>query len=83
MAALIQGTAAGIMKKAIEELHPELPRNAHLVLVVHDEVLIECPIPIAESVMGTAVKVMENAWPLDPPLSVDAKIVTTNYADAK
>lgn len=84
MAALIQGTAAGIMKKAIEDLAPELPAfDAHLVLMVHDEVLVEVPIPQAEACQAKIVEVMEAAWPLDPPLSVDSKIVTTNYADAK
>jgi DNA polymerase-1 len=47
----IQGTAADGMKRAMVLLHQQLPRlGARLVLVVHDEVLVEAPAAVVEEV---------------------------------
>lgn len=43
---LIQGTAADIMKMALVNIHatlPTLPKEAHMLLTVHDEVVISTP----------------------------------------
>jgi len=38
----IQGTGADMLKSAIKKLWPRLPRDAYLILPLHDELLIEC-----------------------------------------
>lgn len=44
----IQATNADILKRAMSILYDVLPADAHLVLVVHDEIVIECPEPLVE-----------------------------------
>lgn len=44
----IQATNADILKRAMAILYEVLPAGAHLVLVVHDEIVIECPEPLVE-----------------------------------
>ena len=41
----IQGTAADIMKRAMIDAHARLPEipGAHLILTVHDELVVEVP----------------------------------------
>jgi DNA polymerase I-like protein with 3'-5' exonuclease and polymerase domains len=46
----IQGTNADIMKRALALLHTTLPKEAHLLLTVHDEVVVECPGALVETV---------------------------------
>lgn len=46
----IQATNADILKRAIAILYDVLPAGAHLVLVVHDEIVLECPTPLVEEV---------------------------------
>jgi DNA polymerase I len=65
----IQGTAADIMKLAMIQLSPRLkPFNAHLLLQVHDEIIVEAP----EATVGEVAKViretMESAYKLTVPL---------------
>jgi DNA polymerase-1 len=69
----IQGSAADIMKlamirvhRALKPLHP----SAKLLLQVHDELLIECPIEVAEAVSVRVRAEMEAALPLRVPLAV-------------
>ena len=40
----IQGTNADILKRALTLLHEQLPSDVHIVLTVHDEVVLEAPI---------------------------------------
>ena len=44
----IQATNADILKRAMSILYEVLPASAHLVLVVHDEIVIECPEALVE-----------------------------------
>lgn len=44
----IQATNADILKRAIAILYDTLPAGAQIVLVVHDEIVIECPKALAE-----------------------------------
>jgi DNA polymerase I len=46
----IQGTNADIMKRALALLHTALPADAHLLLTVHDEVVVECPLVLVDQV---------------------------------
>jgi DNA polymerase-1 len=44
----IQATNADILKCALSMLVDVLPAGAHLVLAVHDEIVVECPEPLIE-----------------------------------
>ena len=39
----IQGTNADILKYAMGLLYRHLPQGVHIVLIVHDEIVLECP----------------------------------------
>ena len=85
----IQGMAADILKKAMIDAHAALVRyNAgratasRMILTVHDELLFEAPAAEADAVGELVGRVMEAAYPLDVPLTVDVGI-GTNWRDAK
>ncbi len=72
----IQGTAADIMKlamlrvsKVLKEEYPE----AKLLLQVHDELIVECPAEIADSVASCVSAEMEQVAILSVPLIAEAK----------
>jgi DNA polymerase-1 len=74
---VIQGTAADIMKVAMvrsEQALKSAGLASRLVLQIHDELLFEGPAHEAEGVKAIAVREMENAYPLDPPLAVEAGV---------
>jgi DNA polymerase-1 len=74
---VIQGTAADIMKVAMVRCDQALEQTgliSRLVLQIHDELLFEGPAEEAERVEAIAVAEMAGAYPLDPPLAVDAGI---------
>jgi len=82
---VIQGSAADIIKVAMLRCHEMLAREfpaARLVLQVHDELIFEVPAAVAQSVKQRVVKEMVAAFPMDPPLSVDAG-VGENWLAAK
>jgi len=70
----IQGSAADIMKLAMINIYNELPKEAKLILQVHDEVLIELPEEIVDKVTTIVKNCMENAVELDVPLKVDVTV---------
>lgn len=55
----IQGTSADITKQTLVELYATLPDSAHLVGVVHDEILVEAPESIAEEVKELMLRTMQ------------------------
>lgn len=72
----IQGTAADIVKKAMLELPPALAAaglSAKLLLQVHDELLLECPLQEVAATARVARKVMEAAFTLRVPLAVEVR----------
>jgi DNA polymerase-1 len=74
---VIQGTAADIMKVAMvraDRALAEAGLESKLVLQIHDELLFEGPEHEAEQVRDIAVAEMAAAYPLDPPLAVEAGI---------
>jgi DNA polymerase-1 len=82
---VIQGTAADIMKVAMvrtDQALREAGLKSKLVLQIHDELLFEGPADEAERVEAIAVREMAAAYPLDPPLAVDAGI-GANWLAAK
>ncbi|MCC6905418.1 MAG: DNA polymerase I, partial [Anaerolineae bacterium] len=70
----IQGTAADIMKIAMNNLYRALIARglqARILLQVHDELLLEAPDAEVDEVAGLVKQTMESAYPLDVPLRVD------------
>ena len=74
----IQGTAADIIKIAMLKLAPELPAfGAHLILQVHDELIVEAPAKAIDELAPCIEQVMESAFELQVPLSVDVGVGKT------
>jgi len=81
----IQGSAADILKKAMIDLHAELPRHGlrtRMILTVHDELLFESPRDEVEAAAAIVRERMENVMSLSVPLTVDVGIAE-NWRDAK
>jgi DNA polymerase-1 len=81
----VQGTAADILKRAMIDLHAELPRQGlttRMILTVHDELLFESPRGEAEVAARVVKERMEGATELVVPLTVDVGI-GENWRDAK
>jgi DNA polymerase-1 len=73
----IQGSAADILKVAMIRLHAALQErglDAHMILQVHDELVLE----VAEAELAPAaelvVEIMSSAYKLDVPLKVDVAV---------
>ncbi len=82
---VIQGTAADVMKVAMVRAHNALAAEGlrtRLVLQIHDELLFEGPAEEAEQVRALAIREMEGAYAMDPPLAVEAG-VGTDWLSAK
>lgn len=63
---IIQGSASDIMKLQMRNLHPILKQyNAHILLQIHDEIVVECPIELAEKVSEVVKYEMENVVKLN------------------
>ncbi len=71
--AVIQGTAAEIMKLALARLYNSLPEDCHLVLTVHDSVLIECPVEREAEVRDLLLQAMRQP-PVDSWLPLEVSI---------
>ncbi len=81
--AVIQGTAADIIKMAMVELDKELSGlDVKIILQVHDELLVETKEDIVEEVEVITKKVMENVVQFDIPISVNIKSAH-NWLEAK
>jgi len=82
---VMQGTAADVIKVAMVRTHERLRREgraSRLVLQVHDELLLEVPEVETSAVRELVREEMVGAYPLDPPLAVEAAVGDT-WADAK
>ena len=72
----IQGTAADIMKIAMQRIPPALAQaglHGKMILQVHDELVIECPRGELGETARLARQVMENASTLNIPLTTEAR----------
>ena len=70
----IQGTAADIMKLAMVRVHSRLKHEgyqAKILLQVHDELLLECPLSEKDAVRTLLKEEMENAASLSLTLSAE------------
>lgn len=73
----IQGAAADIIKIAMIKVHDRLRKEklqARLILQVHDELIVECPLEEAEQVKSILEQEMENAVKMDVPMKAEANI---------
>lgn len=74
----IQGSAADIMKLAMLRLARTLAArtdlHAHLLLQVHDEVVLETPAAEVDALAVLVRTAMQEAYRLDVPLEVDVKV---------
>lgn len=83
--AVIQGTAADIIKVAMVHCHEALKRGGfatRLVLQIHDELLFETQGKELEQARELILSQMQQAFPLEPPLAVDMGI-GDNWLEAK
>jgi DNA polymerase-1 len=84
--ALIQGSAADIMKAGLIEVENAIaPLGGKVLFVVHDEVVSEVPTSVADRALREQNRALERVgeiYNLDPPLSAEGKIVS-NYGEAK
>lgn len=71
----LQGTASDIIKVAMLNLPEDIKRM--MVLQVHDELIFEAPLEIAEEISQKIKLVMESAYKLSVPLTVDVSIATS------
>jgi len=81
----IQGTAADIIKIAMIRIRKSLQENhlsSKLLLQVHDELVLECPMAEVETVRQSLRREMEGAAELSIPLRVDMS-VADNWKDMK
>lgn len=72
----IQGSAADIMKKAMIALHGHLNESklhARLLLQVHDELMLECPLDELTDTRRLVQETMESAVELSIPLTTEAR----------
>jgi DNA polymerase-1 len=71
-----QGTAADIMKLAMIKLNEKLKKypDVHILLQIHDSVLVECPEIQADDLAKEIKQIMENVDKLDVKLTVDTSI---------
>ncbi len=72
----IQGTAADIMKIAMLRVPGAVKQaglSAKMLLQVHDELVLECPIEELKPTANLVSRVMQAAYPLKIPLQTDAR----------
>lgn len=70
----IQGTEADLMKMAMikaDELLRGQHNDCHLLLQIHDSILVECPAPVADNIGNLLKETMENVYKLPVRLDVD------------
>lgn len=73
----IQGTEADLMKLAmiqVDELLRSQHTDCHMLLQIHDSILIECPIAVADRIADLLKTTMENIYKLSVRLDVDVTI---------
>jgi DNA polymerase-1 len=70
----LQGSAADIMKLAMVQAAPKLPKGAKMLLQIHDSILAEAPEKEAEAVGQILKDTMENVYELPVKLKADISI---------
>lgn len=73
----IQGTEADLMKMAMVKVEDVLlaqHNNCHMLLQIHDSILVECPEEVAENIADVLKQNMESVYELAVRLDVDVTI---------
>jgi len=72
----IQGLAADVVKLAMIKIYNEYKDNpdVHMILQIHDEIILEVKENITDEVSKKVKEIMENAYKLRVPLVADIKI---------
>ena len=78
----IQGSAADIIKLAMIRAHDMIPKEAKLLLTVHDELVTLTPDSLVDKTQDAIREAMEDIHLLDVPLIADIKVVQ-RWGDAK
>lgn len=78
----IQGSAADIIKLAMVRAYEMIPKEARLILTIHDEIVTLTPDHLAEETAESIREAMEGINLLDVPLIADVKIVQ-KWGEAK
>ncbi|MDA9705440.1 DNA polymerase I [SAR86 cluster bacterium] len=80
----MQGTAADIMKLAMINMHDYIKgtgKDIHLILQVHDEVIVECPEKETKTTLKALEQIMTDVTKLSVPLVVESG-VANNWGQA-
>ena len=80
----MQGTAADIMKLAMINMHDYIKgtgKDIHLILQVHDEVIVECPEKDTKTTLNALEQIMTDVTKLSVPLVVESG-VANNWGKA-
>ncbi len=80
----MQGTAADIMKLAMINMHDYIKgtgKDIHLILQVHDEVIVECPEKDTKTTLKALEQIMTDVTKLSVPLVVESG-VANNWGKA-
>lgn len=78
----IQGSAADIIKMAMVRLYEALPKEAKILMTVHDELVVLTPDRLEHETFETVREAMEGIDVLSVPLIADVKIVE-RWGEAK
>jgi DNA polymerase-1 len=81
----VQGTAADLIKMAMVRLRRELGKRgltSHILIQVHDELVLEVPEFEAREVSGLVKEAMEGVHPLDVPLLAEVR-TGPNWLDTR
>jgi DNA polymerase-1 len=71
----VQGTCADMIKRALVALVPHLNADVHLLMVVHDEIVLDVREDLAPTLAQTLVQVMtEAAQPLIAPIPIEVDV---------
>jgi DNA polymerase-1 len=73
----VQGTAADIIKIAMNRLDDEMARRklrSWMILQVHDELIFECPADELEEIRALCLDIMPRSLDMRVPLKVDTKV---------
>ena len=82
---VIQGTAADLIKAAMVKVQHRIDKDQlpmKMLLQIHDELVLETPVELAETHAAIVSEEMENALPLRVPLRTETGI-GDNWMDAK
>jgi len=74
-------TAADMMYVALRQISDELPKDAKLILSVHDEIVVDTPKDCAAEAFNVINGVMEQTWPSITAASSNPKEVRKHYPD--